>query len=162
MVANWSCLDKELNKLTIRSGMGNRFKDSPYYHKIIAAHGIIAVITFLFMIPAAIFIARFYHRNGRRALRIHIWIQVLVVFTATVVLVLGWFAVGPSRSLSNPHHGIGVALYVLIMAQFLFGSLVHHIEKGKTRYKIPLKLVVCSQLFWVSNLTNILCSFTNG
>lgn len=131
------------NKLTTLTGMGNRFKGLPYYHRIIAAHGIIAAITFLFMIPAAIFIARFYHRNGRRALRIHIWIQVLVVFTATVVLVLGWFAVGPSRSLSNPHHGIGVALYALIMAQFLFGSLVHHIEKGKTRYKIPLKLVVC-------------------
>jgi Na+/proline symporter len=122
--------------------MGNRFKNMPEYHQKVVAHGVIAAITFLFMIPAAIFIARFYHQNGRRALRLHIWIQVLVVFLATVVLVLGWFAVGPSRSLTNPHHGIGVALYVLIIFQFLFGSLVHHIEKGKTRYKIPLKLLV--------------------
>lgn len=95
-------------------------------------------------------------------MRIHIWIQVLVVFTATVVLVLGWFAVGPSRSLTNPHHGIGVALYVLIMAQFLFGSLVHHIEKGKTRYKIPLKLVVSWGLSLIWSVTDIFCSFTNG
>jgi hypothetical protein len=123
--------------------MGNRFKGLPEYHQLIAAHGIIAAITFLFMVPAAIFIARFYYQNGRRALRLHIWIQILVVFLATVVLVLGWFAVGPQRSLTNPHHGIGVAIYVMIMFQFIFGSLIHHIEKGKTRYKIPLKLVVC-------------------
>jgi predicted permease len=101
-----------------------------------------AVITFLFAIPAAIFIARFYHQNARRALRLHIWIQITVVFMATVILTLGWLAVGPKRSLTNPHHGIGLALYVLIIFQTLFGSLIHCIEKGKERYKIPLKLFV--------------------
>lgn len=142
--------------------MGNRFRGFPEYRQLITAHGILAVITFLFMVPAAIFIARFYHQNGRRALRIHIWIQVLVVFLSTVVLVLGWFAVGPKRSLTNPHHGIGVAIYVLIMFQFLFGSLVHHIEKGKTRYKIPLKLIVCIDNGVVLKRLLTFFSFTNG
>jgi hypothetical protein len=122
--------------------MGNRFKGLPEYHDLIRAHGVIAVITFLFMVPAAIFIARFYHRDGRLALRLHIWIQITVFFLATVVFVLGWFAVGPHRSLTNPHHGIGLAIYVALIFQILFGSLVHCIEKGKTRYRIPLKLVV--------------------
>ncbi|KAG9539556.1 hypothetical protein KCV01_g26255, partial [Aureobasidium melanogenum] len=60
----------------------------------------------------------------------------------TVVLILGWFAVGPERSLSNPHHGIGVALYTLVLVQFFGGALIHRIEKGKSRWKIPLKLML--------------------
>ena len=122
--------------------MANRFLGLTQYHQIILVHGVFAAITFLLLVPAAIFIARFYHRNGRLALRLHIWIQITVVFLATVVLILGWFAVGPQRSLTNPHHGIGVAVYTLIIFQAIFGWFVRWIEKGKERYKIPLKLYV--------------------
>jgi hypothetical protein len=148
-------------KLTVTIGMGNRFKALPEYHSLIRAHGVIAVITFLFMVPAAIFIARFYHRDSRLALRLHIWIQITVFFTATVVFILGWFAVGPHRSLTNPHHGIGLAIYVAIIFQILFGSLVHCIEKGKNRYRLPLKLVVSLILTPNKRHTN-LSSSTNG
>src|ERR1700753_344456 len=97
--------------------MGNRFRDLPEYHTLVRVHGILAVITFLFIVPAAIFAARFYWANPRLALRIHVWLQILTVLLSTVILTLGWFCVGPYRSLTNPHHGIGVAIYVMIMFQ---------------------------------------------
>lgn len=152
------------NQLTWTIGMRNRFRNLAEYHNLIAAHGILAAITFLFMIPFAIFVAKFYHRNQRLALRLHIWTQILVFFFATAIFVLGWFAVGPERSLTNPHHGIGLAIYVMIIFQFLFGSWVYGREKKKQKipYKTPLKLMVGRQLssgqFIVANID----SFTNG
>ena len=122
--------------------MGNRFKNMPGYHSLIRAHGVIAAITFLGLVPAAILIARFYSPRPYWALRLHIWLQVLTLFLSTVVFVLGWFAVGPARSLTNPHHGIGLAIYVLVIFQTFWGWLVHKREKGKRRLHIPLKLMV--------------------
>ncbi|GAB7343912.1 hypothetical protein MBLNU457_1867t1 [Dothideomycetes sp. NU457] len=124
------------------NGMGNRFRDLPEYHTLIKGHGILAAITFLLVIPAAIVIARFYYSRPRLALKLHIGLNILTVFLATVVLILGWFAVGPERSMTNPHHGIGVALYTLILIQAIGGAMVHRIEKGKVRYKLPLKLMI--------------------
>ena len=126
----------------VKKGMGNRFRGLSQYHSIVRAHGVLAAITFLGLVPAAIMIARFYHRNPRLALRLHIWLQISTVFMATVVFVLGWFAVGPERSLSNPHHSIGLTIYVLIIVQVIGGWWVHHREKKKMRYKLPIKLMV--------------------
>ena len=123
--------------------MGNRFRNMAGYKGLIVAHGILAAITFLFVVPAAILLARFYHRNPRMALRLHIWLQVGTVFLSTALFVLGFQAVGLRRSLTNPHHGIGVALYALILTQALGGCMIHRREKGKERYKIPLTLMVC-------------------
>ena len=123
-------------------GMANRFKELSQYHSLIRAHGIIAALTFLGIVPAAIFIARFYHRNPRLALRLHIWLQILTVGLSTIAFVVGWIAVGPERSLSNPHHGIGLTIYVFILVQAIGGWWVRHREKGKTRYKLPVKLMV--------------------
>lgn len=122
--------------------MGNRFRNMIGYKAIVTAHGILAAITFLLVVPAAIFMARFYHRNPRTALRFHIWLQILTVLLSTAAFILGFQAVGRERSLSNPHHGIGVALYTLVMVQALGGSVIHRLEKGKERFKIPLKLMV--------------------
>ncbi|KAF2192542.1 hypothetical protein K469DRAFT_620937 [Zopfia rhizophila CBS 207.26] len=124
------------------NGMGNRFRNMVGYRNVIKGHGILAAITFLFVIPAAILIARFYHRNPRMALRIHIWLQILTVLISTAVFILGFQAVGTARSLTNPHHGIGVALYVLILVQAFGGAWIHRREKGKERFKIPLKLML--------------------
>ncbi|KAI4605569.1 hypothetical protein J4E83_010562 [Alternaria metachromatica] len=124
------------------NGMGNRFRSMASYKALIIAHGVLAVIAFLFVIPAAIFMARFYHRNPRTALRVHIWLQVAAVLLSTAAIVCSFQAVGLERSLTNPHHGIGVALYTLVMVQFLGGALIHKLEKGKERFKIPLKLMV--------------------
>lgn len=123
--------------------MGNRFRNMNGYRALIMGHGILAAITFLAVVPGAILIARFYHRNPRMALRLHIWLQIMTVLLSTALFVLGFQAVGPERSLTNPHHGIGVALYTLVMAQAFAGCLIHRTEKGKERFKVPLKLMVC-------------------
>ncbi|KAF1841461.1 uncharacterized protein K460DRAFT_344255 [Cucurbitaria berberidis CBS 394.84] len=143
-----------LNFETMRhNGMGNRFRNMVGYKAIITAHGILGAITFLLVIPAAIFMARFYHRNPRTALRFHIWLQILAVLLSTAAFVLGFQAVGRERSLSNPHHGIGVALYTLVMVQALTGSVIHRLEKGKERFKIPLKLMIHQ---WMGRLIALL------
>lgn len=136
--------------LTLCVGMGNRFAGLAQYHTLVLGHGVIAAITFLGVVPAAILIARFYHRNPRLALRMHIYLQILTVILTTIIFVLGYFAVGPDRSLTNPHHGIGLAIYVLVLVQAVGGSIIHRIEKTKTRYYAPIKLMVtpsCMRLF---------------
>ncbi|ETI20454.1 hypothetical protein G647_08490 [Cladophialophora carrionii CBS 160.54] len=128
-----------LNFATVRyNGMGNRFFTLAGYHGMVEAHGIIAAITFLGIVPLAIFLMRFYGRNPRLALRLHIWLQILTLLLTTVVIILGFQAVGPNRSLTNPHHGIGVAIYVLVWVQIIGGCMLHRREKGRRRLHIPL------------------------
>ncbi|KAL4884338.1 hypothetical protein BJY04DRAFT_6577 [Aspergillus karnatakaensis] len=125
------------------NGMGNRFRDMPHYHTLIIAHGVIAAIVFLGLVPLSILLIRYYSlRNPYKAFKYHIWCQVLTLFLSTVVFVLGWFAVGPRRSLTNPHHGIGLAIYVIIVSQVFWGWFVHKIERNKKRFRVPLKLVI--------------------
>lgn len=123
-------------------GMGNRFFSLVGYQGLVKAHGILAAITFLLVIPAAILTMRFYGRNPRQAVRSHIWLQILSLFLATAVFIIGWFQVGPRRSLTNPHHGIGVALYVLLWVQVIGGSVIHRIERTRRRFHVPLKAML--------------------
>ncbi|ODH53609.1 hypothetical protein GX48_00027 [Paracoccidioides brasiliensis] len=123
------------------NGMGNRFREMAGYHSLIRAHGVLAAITFLCLIPTAILMARFYSPSPYWALRYHIWLHILSLFLSTVVFALGWFAVGPRRSLTNPHHGIGLAIYVMIIVQTFWGWFVHKRTKNKRLYHIPLKLM---------------------
>ncbi|KAI1374669.1 hypothetical protein F4677DRAFT_163917 [Hypoxylon crocopeplum] len=116
------------------NGMGNRFATIEQYHQLVMGHGILAAITFLFVIPAAVLYARF--RSYGSDLRIHAYLQILAVGLCTVVFILGWFAVGPNRSLTNPHHGIGVAIYTMILVQLVGGRLVKNIRKKSFRLMI--------------------------
>ncbi|KAJ5921667.1 hypothetical protein N7454_009141 [Penicillium verhagenii] len=135
-------------------GMGNRFKDMTGYHSMIVAHGVIAAIVFLGLVPMASLIIRYYSRwNPYWAFKLHAWFQVLTLLLTTVVFVLGWFAVGPERSLTNPHHGIGLAIYVLVIFQALWGWFVHKVERNKMRHRVPLKLVLHR---WLGRATAIL------
>lgn len=113
--------------------MANRFSTLPQYHTLIKAHGTIGAIVFLFIIPAAIFYARFYTRRPGSAIRYHAYLQILAVLLTTVVFTLGWFAVGPERSLTNPHHGIGVAIYTLILIQIFGGWIIKNIRGRSLR-----------------------------
>ena len=124
------------------TGMGNRFRALLPYKHIIIAHGVIAALVFLLLVPASILTIRFYQSRRLLAKKIHIWLNILIVFLITVVLILGWFAVGPERSLTNPHHGIGVALYTLVLVQVLGGALVRRLERNKDRDYIPVKVMV--------------------
>ena len=128
--------------------MGNRFAELPQYHLLIRGHGVIAAITFLFIVPFAILIKRF-GPNLRLSVRVHIWLQILTVLLTTVIFVLGWFAVGPNRSLTNPHHGIGLAIYILVLAQFIGGWWVHSRQRKHRSLSEPIKAMVrlaCSQI----------------
>ena len=132
-----------LNYNTMRyNGMGNRFASDSQYRSLIVAHGILAALTFLAVVPAAILIAAFYYRNPRLALRLHIGLQTATVILTIIVAALGVTAVGSSRALTNPHHGIGIAILVLVIIQAIGGTIIHRIEKGRIRYYIPLKLMV--------------------
>ncbi len=121
--------------------MGNRFAELPQYHILIRGHGVIAAITFLLIVPSAILIKRF-GPNLRLSVRVHIWLQILTVLLTTVVFVLGWFAVGPSRSLTNPHHGIGLAIYIMVLAQFIGGWWVHSRQRKHRSLSEPIKAMV--------------------
>lgn len=131
-----------LTSLMYSKGMGNRFFTMSGYHNMVKAHGIVAAITFLGCVPLAIFLVRFFGRQPRLALRLHIWLQILTIFLSTVVIILGFQAVGPNRSLTNPHHGIGVAIYVLVWIQAMGGCLLHRKEKGRRRSHIPLSAML--------------------
>ena len=126
----------------MRTGMGNRFANMPGYSDLIRAHGIIAGIVFLVLVPTAIMFNRFHTQSPMLALRIHIWIQILTLFLATVVFILGYMAVGPARSQTNPHHGIGLTIYVLILVQFIGGWWVHSRERRKRLTYMPIKVAV--------------------
>lgn len=118
------------------AGMGNRFSTLTQYHSLILGHGVIAAITFLFIIPIAVLIARFYSRKPGYAIRYHAYLQVLTVGFSTVVFILGFIAVGPNRNLTNPHHGIGVAIYVMILVQAFGGSLIRKITGHSFRLHV--------------------------
>ncbi|KAI0014180.1 hypothetical protein F4779DRAFT_561048 [Xylariaceae sp. FL0662B] len=126
-----------LNFETMRyNGMGNRFATLGQYHQLVMGHGILAVITFLFIVPFAIMYARFHRGPPGSFIRMHAYLQVLAVGLSTVVFILGWFAVGPNRSLTNPHHGIGVAIYTMIILQAIGGRMVKNIRKKSLRLMI--------------------------
>ncbi|KAI1435763.1 hypothetical protein GGR50DRAFT_654693 [Xylaria sp. CBS 124048] len=116
-------------------GMGNRFSSIAEYHSLITGHGVLAAITFLFIVPIAIMYARF-HPDRRKGRRIHAYLQVFGLGLSTAVFILGFFAVGPSRNLTNPHHGIGVAIYVLLIVQIIGGSMIRHILKKSLRLMV--------------------------
>ncbi|KAK6582821.1 hypothetical protein PZA11_005229 [Diplocarpon coronariae] len=143
-----------LNFETMRyNGMGNRFASMPGYHSLIRAHGVIAVIAFLVLLPWAILTAQFYSRSPSWALRMHIYLQILVVGLSTVVFITGFNAVGIKRSLTNPHHGIGVAIYTMILVQAFGGWWIHKREKKRVPVKLPVKLVLHQ---WLGRATALL------
>ena len=76
------------------NGMGNRFRALPQYHRLILAHGILATITFLLIVPAAIFSAKFMRGAPSRAIKLHVNLQILTVVLMTVVLLLALFLSG--------------------------------------------------------------------
>ncbi|KAL9014809.1 MAG: hypothetical protein Q9173_000563 [Seirophora scorigena] len=120
-----------LNFATMRyNGMGNRFRELNGYHNLILAHGVMAALTFMLFVPSAIMLMRF-KRYRPNAVRFHVWLQIITFLLATAIIILGFVAVGPERSLSNPHHGIGLALYVMIVLQFFGGAWIRHKERRK-------------------------------
>ncbi|XWW93561.1 hypothetical protein V2A60_001495 [Cordyceps javanica] len=114
------------------NGMGNRFSTFVGYHGIIMAHAVMAALVFLLIVPFSVMTIRFYDRSPGRAVHYHGQLQVLASLMLLVIFILGFFAVGPKRNLTNPHHGIGVAIFVLFILQLVGGRLVRHITKSRS------------------------------
>lgn len=132
--------------------MGNRFASLAEYHVLIQGHGILAAIVFLFIMPASIMIKRF-RQDQILARRYHIYLNILAIFLTTVVFVLGWFAVGPNRSLTNPHHGIGLTIYVLMLIQVIGGAWIKGSLDSKVYRRQPMKAMLHQ---WLGRATALL------
>lgn len=88
-----------------------------------------AALIFLVLIPAAVMVTRFHHRRPGTSTIIHAQLAVFAGLLLLATFMLPFFAVGPERALSNPHHGIGVAIFVLFILEIIGGRLVRHINK---------------------------------
>ncbi|KAI5459847.1 hypothetical protein BGZ63DRAFT_317325, partial [Mariannaea sp. PMI_226] len=122
-----------LNFETMRyNGMGNRFSTVDEYHTLIIVHGVMAAIIFLFLLPFSVMTARFYANRPGFAVKYHAQLGILSGLMLLAVFLTGYFAVGPKRSLTNPHHGIGVAIFTLFILQLVGGRLVRHITKARS------------------------------
>lgn len=109
--------------------MANRFSTFGQYRNIILAHAIIGALVFLLLVPFSVFTARFYTGRPGYAVKFHAQIHIFAGLLLLVVFILGNFAVGQKRSLTNPHHGIGLAIFVLFILQLIGGRLVKNIKK---------------------------------
>ncbi|KAF9875551.1 hypothetical protein CkaCkLH20_06932 [Colletotrichum karsti] len=117
------------------NGMGNRFSTVAQYHTLILAHGVMGAIVFLFIVPISILMARFYTAKPGYAIPYHAQLQILGALMLVAVFTLGWFAVGPERSWTNPHHAIGLAIFIMFLLQIIGGRLVRNI-KGRSLRKM--------------------------
>lgn len=100
-------------------------------------------LAFLVFVPFAVYQARFKaYKNPRKAIRSHIFAQVGTILSATVGFVVAYYAVGKNRSWTNPHHIIGLTIYVAIMVQALLGIIVHQRGKYTVTPHIPLRTMV--------------------
>ncbi|TQN65241.1 hypothetical protein CSHISOI_10166 [Colletotrichum shisoi] len=115
------------------NGMGNRFSTVAQYHTLVLAHGVMAATIFLLIVPVSVFTARFYTAKPGYAIPYHAQLNILAVLMLIAVFALGWFAVGPERSLTNPHHAIGLAIFIMFLLQIIGGRLVRHIRGRSIR-----------------------------
>ncbi|KAJ0309122.1 hypothetical protein COL5a_001242 [Colletotrichum fioriniae] len=115
------------------NGMGNRFSTVAQYHTLVLAHGVMAAIIFLLIVPLSVFTARFYTAKPGYAIPYHAQLNILAALMLVAVFVLGWFAVGPERSWTNPHHAIGLAIFIMFLLQIIGGRLVRHIRGRSLR-----------------------------
>ncbi|KAF8471734.1 hypothetical protein BDZ91DRAFT_472483 [Kalaharituber pfeilii] len=91
-------------------------------------------VPFLFLIPAAIFSARYKKfESPRQAIQWHFILNTTTVLFLTVGFLAGWFAVNKGEWGGNPHHIIGVTIYGGIVLQALFGIFLRQREKNKLR-----------------------------
>jgi len=112
--------------------MGNRFATLTQYHTLVKAHGVMAAMVFLIIVPFAVMTARFYRGSVGLAVAYHAMGHVVAGLMLLAIFILGYFCVGPERSLTNPHHGIGVAIFVMFILQLVGGRLIKNIGKARS------------------------------
>jgi len=91
-------------------------------------------LPFLFLIPAAIFSARFKkHENPRKAIQLHFILNTTSAVFLTIGFLAGWFAVTKGEWGGNPHHIIGTTVYGGVLVQGAFGVFLRARETNKMR-----------------------------
>lgn len=108
-------------------------------------------LPFLFLIPAAIFSARFKKReNPLKAIQLHLILNTASAVFLTIGFVAGWFAVSKGEWGKNPHHLIGVALFGGVLLQGVVGVYVRARERNKLRKlgQVGLKSMVSVVQEW--------------
>lgn len=122
------------------------------YNKIVMAHLIFMILTFLVLVPAAILLARFgrtyfnwfpHHRN----------IQLLAIVFIVIGFALGVSAAKPAPLDEQTHYQVGVAVFILFFVQVILGFAAHEYKKRSgNRYiaflHIPLGLIIFGLAVW--------------
>ncbi|KAL7274245.1 hypothetical protein RUND412_002858 [Rhizina undulata] len=112
----------------IKNGMGARHAGDRRYHVLIVVHAVFAALACLLFIPIAIFCARFFMAGPKhqRAVYGHVGLHIASIIALTIAFITGWFAVGAADWGKNPHHLIGLTLYIAIILQALLGAFVRY------------------------------------
>jgi Kef-type K+ transport system membrane component KefB len=130
----------------------SRIDLSIQYNKIVVAHLVFAILTFLVLVPSAILIARFgrtyfkwyhHHRN----------IQLVSIAFFLVAFFLGISAAYPAPVGEQTHYQVGVAIFVLYFVQIALGMGAHrYLRKTGQRYigyvHAPLGLIIFGLAVW--------------
>ena len=101
------------------------------YQRLIAAHGIILTIAFLFLLPLGALIGRWLRTNTPAWFRAHWIIQAGLTGPIVLVgLILGVESVNRSGGvhLDSPHKRWGVAITVVYVVQLALGALIHFVK----------------------------------
>ncbi|KAF8442723.1 hypothetical protein BGX38DRAFT_1314084 [Terfezia claveryi] len=118
----------------VKNGEGLRHANIPKYYPLIVTHAVFMSVPFLFLIPAAIFSARFKkHENPRKAIQLHFILNTVSAVFLTIGFLTGWFAVNKGEWGGNPHHIIGTTLYGGVLVQGGFGVFLRATEANKLR-----------------------------
>ncbi|KAF8429056.1 hypothetical protein EV426DRAFT_672849, partial [Tirmania nivea] len=118
----------------VKNGEGLRHAGIPKYYPLIVTHAVFMSLPFLFLIPAAIFSARFKkHENPRKAIQLHFILNTVSAVFLTIGFLAGWFAVNKGEWGGNPHHIIGTTVYGGVLVQGVFGVFLKARETNKLR-----------------------------
>ncbi|KAF7295774.1 Cytochrome b561 domain-containing protein [Mycena chlorophos] len=104
-----------------------------YHDKMIIAHAVFACIATLITAPAAILIGR-YFRGRSWWFKAHLYLQSVTAACLILVFIVGTVAVASGRSHStqfigskaDAHHDLGLAVFILLMSQYLLGVAAHY------------------------------------
>ncbi|KAL8941193.1 MAG: hypothetical protein Q9211_001907 [Gyalolechia sp. 1 TL-2023] len=95
------------------NGMGNRFREFNGYHNLILAHGIMAALTFLLFVPAAIMSMRF---KRHRPNALHHWLGRTIALLGIAQVALGLTLYGSPKALFVLY---ALAVFILVLAYFI-------------------------------------------
>ncbi|KAI9510105.1 hypothetical protein F5148DRAFT_1182489 [Russula earlei] len=98
------------------------------YEERARAHGILASVAFLIIVPLGVLIPRYLRTFSNRWWWAHWLINLLV---AAPLIFAAWAMAKSARSISHlptNHHSVGRTIFGLYIVQFLFGAVIHFVR----------------------------------